>query len=151
MGAPVVAQQLESGGRQGNLAALAALATDVENAAGTVDGGDLKAGALHEAQATGVNRGQADAVDADADGVEDAPDLVTAEHDGELLFGARLGNMQALPLATERLLVEEAEAAEDDREGTAGDLLVELEVQQVASNLVFGKLVGRPVWATEWM
>lgn len=145
VGAPVAPQQLKSGGRQRNLTVLEALATDAKNAAGTVDVGDLKAGALHEAQATGINRGQADAVDVDAHGVEDAPDLVAAEHHGEFLFGARLGDIQALPIAAKRLLVEEAEAAEDDREGAAGDLLVELQMQQVASDLVFFELVGRPV------
>lgn len=70
VGAPVVSQQLESGGRQRNLAVLAALATDAKNASGNIDVGDLKAGALHEAQATGVHRSQADAVDVDAHGVK---------------------------------------------------------------------------------
>ena len=138
-------QQLESGGRQRNLAVLATLAADAKNATGTVDVGDLKADALHETQAAGVNRRQADAVDVDAHGVDDAPDLVAAEHYGELLFGARLGDIQALPLAAERLVVEETEAAEDDRKGAAGDLLVQLQVQQVAADLVFFERVGRPL------
>ena len=145
VGTPVVSQQLESGVGQRHLTFLLALAADVKNAAGTVDVGDLKGGALHEAQATGVNRGQAEAVDVDAHSVEDAPDLVAAEHHRELLFRTRLGDIQALPVAAERFVVEEAEASEDDGEGATGDVLVELQMQQVAADLVFSELVGRPV------
>ena len=60
--APMLSQQLEDGVGKRDLAVPAALAADAEDAASTVDIGNLEVGALHEAQATAVDRGQADAV-----------------------------------------------------------------------------------------
>jgi len=141
----MLSQQLEDGVGKRDLAVPAALAADAEDAASTVDIGNLEVGALHEAQATAVDRGQADAIDVDADGVEDAPDLLAAEDHGERLGVAGLGDIQTLPLAAECLVVEESEAAEDDREGAAGDLLIDGQVQKVAADFVFFELLRGPV------
>ena len=144
VGAPVVSQHLERVVGQGDFTLLASLAADVQNAAGAVDVRDLKTGSLHESQATGVDGGQADAVDVDAHLVEDAPDFAAAEHHRKPLFRSRLGDVEALPIAAEGLVVEESEPAEHDREGAAGDLLLESQMQQVAADLVFIEFVRRP-------
>jgi hypothetical protein len=139
----VLSEQVESHRGQGYLAVTTALAADMEDSAGTVDIGELEAGAFHEAQATCVDSGQADAIDGDADGVENAPDLLSAEDDGERLGVARLGDVQAFPIAAERLVVEEPETAEGNRKGASGQLLVDRQVQQIAANLFFFERVGR--------
>jgi len=145
MGAPMIAQQLKGGGGKWDLAVLAALAADAQNAPGTVDIGNLEIGAFHEAQAAGVDGGQANAVDVDADDVEDAPDLLATENDGERLVVARLGDMQALPVAAECLVVEEPDAAENDREAATGNLLLDGQMQKVAADFVFLQLIRSPM------
>src|SRR5205823_4342094 len=85
MGAPVVAEQRERGIRDRHVAILAALAMDVQELPLAIDIGDLEANALREPEATGVDRGEADAVDGDADAGENPPDLVAAQDDREFL------------------------------------------------------------------
>ena len=81
-------------------------------------------------------RGQADAVGSDPHGAEDAPDLVAAEHGGKLLLLPGPGDAEHGPLAPERLLVEELDAAEGDGVGAPRHLLLGGEVDQVVADLV---------------
>ena len=140
--APVLPQQLQRGVGERHVAILAALAMDVEELACAVNVGNLEAGPFHEPEAAGVDRGEADAIDGDPHGGENPPDLLAAKDDGELLLTLGAGHIEHGPLARERVLVEELDAAEGDGEGAAGDLLDGAQVQEVLADLVFRQLVG---------
>src|SRR3954465_7142957 len=73
---PVGAEQLERGLRERDVAVLAPLAVDVEHLALAVDIRDLEPRAFGEAEPAGVDRREADAVDIDPKGRENAPDLI---------------------------------------------------------------------------
>jgi len=65
----------------GNQAILGPLAVaDVEQLALAIDVGHLEVRAFQQAQAAGVDGGQADAIDGAAHGGENPPDFVAAEH-----------------------------------------------------------------------
>jgi len=78
MRAPVGAQQLQGGHRQGDLALLAALAAHAQDAPRAIDIGDLETRAFHQAQTAAVDRGQADPVDLDPDLIHNVPYFPTA-------------------------------------------------------------------------
>ena len=136
VGAPVLTQELEGGVGQRNAAVLGALARHVEHLASAVDVGDLEVSAFQEAQAARVDGDEADAVDGAADAVEDSPDLVAAEHDGELLLLLGPGDIQDGPFSSQRLFVEELDAAERDGVGPASHLLDGGEVDEIVADLL---------------
>jgi hypothetical protein len=139
----VGAQEVERGVGQRHVAILAALAMDVEQLAIAVDVRDLEAGAFHQTESAGVDGGEADAVDGDPDHAENAPDLVAAQHHGELLLALGSRHVEDGPWARERLLVEELDPAEGDGVGAAGDLLDGGQVEQVLAHVLLAQQIWR--------
>ena len=76
---------------------------DVQELPLAVDIGDLEPNALPEPQATSVDRGEADAIDGDADAGENPPHLVAAQDDGEFLLALGPGDVEHIPRPRERL------------------------------------------------
>lgn len=88
------------------------------------------------------DRREADAVDRGAHGGEDGPHLVAAQDDRELLLARGPGHLEHGPRATERLLVEELDAAEGDRVCPSRDVLDRAQVNEVLTDLFFRERVG---------
>jgi hypothetical protein len=115
---------------------------DVQEPALAIDVGHLETRTFHEAKTTRVDRGEAYAVDGDPHLVENAPDLVAAQNDGELLLALGAGDLEHCPIAAERLLIEELDPAQSDGVRGASDLLDRAEVEQVLADLLFREAVG---------
>jgi hypothetical protein len=111
-----------------------------------VDIGHLETSTFHEAQAAGVDGGEAHAIRGDAHGREDPPDLLTAQDDRELLLTPGASDVEHRPLTAERLLIEELDAAQGNGMRSASDLLDGTQVQQVVADVLFRKGVwGRMI------
>jgi hypothetical protein len=104
---------------------------DVEELAIAIDIGHLQTHALRETKATGIDGGEAHAVDCNPHVIENAPDLATAQNDRELLLTLRASDTEHRPLAAERVLIEELDAAQRDGMRDTSDLLDGTQVQQV--------------------
>jgi len=129
--------------RQGDVAILLCLAVDVEQHAGAVDVADLQASAFGEAQATGVDRGQAGAVGRDADLLEDRVDLLSAQDHGETFLLLGSDDVEDAPCTLEGLFVEELDAAQGDGDRSASELLDVDEVEEVLAEFLLGDRIGR--------
>jgi len=141
--APVLAQELERGVGERDVAVLASLAVDLDKFAVAVHVGDLKPCAFHEAEAAGVDGGEAGAVHWHPDAIEDPPDLLSAQNNRKLFLTLGPGDLEDHPLAAQGVLVEELEAAEGNGVGAAGDFLDGGEVEEVVTELLFREGVGR--------
>ena len=140
----MLAQESEGGVGEGDEPLLGVLAGDLEALAAAVDVRDEEVGALHEAEPAGVDGGETDAVGWDADGAEHSPDLVPAENDGELAHPPGPRDAEDLPLAAERALVEELDAAEGDLVRAVGHLPYGGELDKVAAHLILAEQVNFP-------
>ncbi len=78
MGFPELAQKIERPFRERYIAILGPLAVHMQKFSGTVDVADFKGGAFLEAQATGINGGQTNAVARQLNVAEYTPDLLDA-------------------------------------------------------------------------
>jgi hypothetical protein len=116
---------------------------DVQELPLAIDIGDLEPNALHEPEATGVDRGEAHAVDGDADTGENPPHLVAAQDDGEFLLALGPGDVEHIPRPRERLLIEELDPAESDGVRAARDLLDGAQVEEILADVLFRELVRR--------
>jgi hypothetical protein len=140
--APVSAQQFERRLRKRNVAVLPPLAVNVKQLALTVDIGDLEPGSFHEAEPAGVDRRQAHPVHRYPHAIQNPPHLLAAQDNGEFLLALGAGHVEHGPLAPQRLLIEELDAAERDGVGAAGDVLDGGEVEQILAQLLFRERVG---------
>src|SRR6266436_7677851 len=94
-----------------------------------------------EAQATGINRGQTDPVHRRAYARENPLDFLPAQDHGQLLFPGRAQEFEAGPVTLEGVLEQKLDAAQGDGGGGTGDLLLQSEEQEVATQFFFGDLV----------
>ena len=141
VGEPMLAEEFEGDVGQRYAAVLGTLARHVEHLASAIDVWDLEVSAFHEAQAARVDGDEADAVDGDSNAREDFPDFVAAEHDGELLFLLGPGDIQDRPSPSERLFVEELDAAECDGVSRASNRLDGGQVDEIVADLLLRQLV----------
>src|SRR6266516_3237209 len=143
MGEPVAAEQGEGAHGQRDIAVLEALAaTNLELHAGTVDPADLEVDALADAEAAGVDGGEAGIVGRLLEVVQNAPDLVDAEDDGQGLCGTGTKQVEAWPGALEGILEEELEGGDGDRRGGAGEAALLVEGEKELAKL----LIGDQIW-----
>ena len=145
MGAPVVAQQREGRLRQGHVPVVLSLPGHMDEPTGAVDLGHLEASPFQEPQATGVDRDETDPVDREAHEVENAPDLLATEHDGQRVRLRRAHQRQARERLAERVLDEELDAAQGDRDGGPRVVPVLREMEEVLAQLLVGHEVRRLV------
>jgi len=140
---PVVAQQREGRLRQGDVAVVLPLPGHMDEPAGPVHLGHLETRALQEPQATGVDRNEADPVDGKAHEVKDAPDLLAAEHGGQLVRVRRAHQRQARERFAERVLDKELDVAQGDRDGGPRIVLDLGEMEEVLAEVLVGDQVRR--------
>lgn len=137
---PLLAQQLQGALRQWHITVLVALAgADVQEHAFGVDVADLETQAFAQAQAAGVDGGQAHAVVEGRDGGQDAAHLIGREDDRQL--GLRVGAGQVHfggPGAAQGFFPEDFKGADGLGAGLASDFLVFLEMDAVLAE-VFGR------------
>ena len=131
---------------QGDEAVLVPLApADMDQHPAGVDVGDLQMERLLQPQPQGID-GPEEALQAGlADGGDQLIDFGDGQHGGQLEL---LGDAQLLergPFPRAGVAIEELESGVGDLEGIAFPLLVVLDEQQVASQVVFGGQVGRLV------
>ena len=144
VGDPVLAQQQQRTFRQRHVAVLAALAVPhVEHHPVTVNVLHVQVDAFLEAQTAGVDRAQADAVARETQATQDALDFVHAEHDGQAVFAVGAHQLERGPLPPERVMVDELDGAQRDRECAGIRLLVVFEVEKVLAQFFFADAVGR--------
>jgi hypothetical protein len=139
MGFPLLAQELERALGQRDVAVEIAFAgPNVQEHALRIDIAHLQAQAFAQAQAAGVNGGQRDPVIQRDHLRQDAPHLAGREDDRQLALGIGPGQFDlARPDPAQALFPEELEGADGLGAGLAGDLFVDLEVDEVLPE-VFG-------------
>jgi len=144
MGFPLLAQEVEGALGQWDIPVPVALAgADVEEQAFGVDVADLEAQGFAQAQAAGVDGGQADPVVQFGHGGEEAADLAGGEDDRELELGIGAGQIHlGGPGAAEGFLPEDFEGADGLGAGLAGDFLVLFEVDAVLAKVFRRDQVG---------
>jgi hypothetical protein len=118
---PVGAQHLEGAGWEGDVAVLGALAAvDVHEHARAVDVAELEMEGLGEAQSQGVDGPEEGLVVRRAGGVDDAVDLVAAQHVGQGLGAGDPELSQGGPVVRGDAGVEEADAVEGEAQRGGG-------------------------------
>ena len=115
----------------------------MDQSAGAVDLRHLETRALQQPQATGVDGDEAEPIDGQPDQRQDAPDLVAAEDDGQPVRLRWAHQRQDRERLAERVLDEELDAAQGDRDGGPRAVLDRREVQEVLPQLLVGHEVGR--------
>ena len=144
MGFPLFTQEQERAHRQGDVAILVAFArADVQEHPLRVDVADLQAQAFAQAQPTGVNGRETRAMILGGHRGEYPAHLGGGEDHGQLELGIGANQFQLVgPLAFEGFLPEDLDGADGLRAGLAGDLLVDLEMDAILTNLLGGDQVG---------
>lgn len=140
MGFPLLTQEQESALGQGDVTILVALAcADVQEHPFAIDVGDLEAQAFPQAQAAGIDEGQANAMIQGWDRTEDVARFGSGEHDRQfgLVIGA--GQLEFMrPGAFEGFFPEDLDGADGLGAGLAGDFLVGFEMDEVLADLFSG-------------
>ena len=116
---------------------------DVDKPARTSKRWDLQRGALLQAQTTGVDRGEADAVAGASDTAEPPSNLFEAEDHRQLLLAWCSNNAEGGPGSVEGRLEAELDAAPRDRARTAGVIFDILAGEDVLSTCCLGEAVWR--------
>ena len=145
VGPPVRAEHDERLRRQRDVAVPPALAVEVQHAPSAVHVGDMKVGALQQAQPADVDGRQARPIDGQPNRAQDALHFLATQDDGQLLLPGRSHELEELPLPAQRALVEELDPAQRDGETRGGEVLNVREVEEVLAELVFPEPVGRSV------
>ena len=146
MRGPVATQHVERPGRERHESVFVSFAsTDVDQHPPGVDVRDLEMECLLQAETQGIDSPEEALHGWLADAVDELIDLWNRQDGGELgLFGnAQLG--ECGPLSRAGAGVEELETGVGDLEGVAFALLVVLDEQQVASEIILGGQIGRLV------
>lgn len=145
MGSPVISKPRKSHDGKRDVTILASFAVNEQQQPVAVDIGDLQPRPFEKAQATGVDRDEAGAVDGKADTVENAVDFIAGKNDGEFLLALGADEVEQVPLLRERLFEEELDAAQGDGEAGTGVVFYVCEVEEVGAQILFGEKVGRLV------
>jgi len=145
VGAPVRAEALQRGRRQGHVPVLLPLAVDVEQHPGAVHSRDLQVRAFEQPQPAGVDGGQADAVDRDARLGQDPPDLLPAQDDGQLVLPRGADEPEGGPIPLQRALVEELDPAACARRRGPGHLLLVGKVEEILAQVLLSEPGGTGV------
>ena len=132
---------------QRNVTVLVALAlADVQEHTTGVDVAHLQANAFVQAQAAGVDGGQADPMVKEGDMIEQAAHFGGREDDGQFELEVGAGQLDfGGPGPPEGFLPEELDGTEGLGGGLAGDLLDGLEMEEVLAELPGADLIGRSV------
>ena len=101
----------------------------------------LEMSAFLQAQATGVNGGQAHPVAGEPDGVEHTAHFCQAEDDGEFFFAGSAHEGQSGPRALQGLLIEELDPTQGDGAGGAGVMLDVFEEQKVTAQFLLAEAI----------
>jgi hypothetical protein len=116
---------------------------DVQEHPSGVNVADFQAQAFAEAQAAGVDGGEANAMIQGVHRREHPAHFGGGEDDGQLELGIGANQFQFVrPLAFEGFLPEDLDGADGLRAGLAGDLLVDFEMDAILTNLFGGDQVG---------
>jgi len=143
MDLPEGSEALDERVRDGNLAVLAALASDdADDAARGVDVAGFEVDDLTEAQAAVIHQYEDGEETTLADRAEEAGDLLAAEDVGELLVAADLDLAPALPLATEVVAVEGAQGADGLVDGGVLQLPLQPQGDEEVEDFVLAELGG---------
>ena len=135
---PVVAQDMEGGFRQRDVAILGAFAPmDMDAHPVLVDVADLKIQGLMQPEPAGVDRGQIGFVLGGAHRLEDGANFVYTEHGGQALFAFGVDERQGVPIVLEHVDKKELDAAVADAHGSGGPFVDVFAVQEVVLKLLF--------------
>src|SRR2546422_6165758 len=107
VGAPVIAKHVNSRDRKGDVAVAPPFAVDVKEHAAAIDVGELKPCSFEKAQPADIDGGQTRPGDGQPDAVEEDPDFLTAENDGEFRLTRRSDEVEQLPLSADGVREEE--------------------------------------------
>ena len=141
---PLLAQEVEGAfGKRDVAIGVALAAANVQEHAFGVDVADLQAQAFAQAQAAGIDQGQADPVIEGDDAGQDPAHFGGREDDGQFELGIGPDQFQFVgPLAAEGFLPEELDRAEGLGGGLAGDPFDGFEVEEVLADVFGGELIG---------
>jgi len=141
---PLFPQELERAFGQRDVTILIALAgADVKEHPLGVNVADLEVQAFAQAQATGINGDETDAMVQGGHASQDAAHFGGGEDDGEFELGVGADQIEfGGPDAFEGFLPEEFEGADDLGGGLAGDLLDGFEMDAVLAELLGGDELG---------
>jgi hypothetical protein len=136
MGDPILAQQLESPRREGDVAIFTTFPkADVNHLPRAIDIGNLKMGSLLQPQTTGVDRREAGPIALQPDEAKNLKNLIGTEDDRELLLAGRTNQIESGDVSVENLLEEELDATQGNGRGRAGEFLDILEKEKILSEL----------------
>ena len=147
MGFPLLAQALESAFGQGDVTiAIAFASADVQEHAPGVDIGNGQTQAFAQAQAAGIDDGQADAMIQGWNSGEDFARFAGRKDDREFELGIGAGQYQFVrPRPFESFLPEEFDGAEGLGAGLACGLLDGFEMNEVLADLFWAEQIRRDV------
>ena len=146
VGHPILAQHVQGALGQRHIAIFVALAaSDVDEHPGTVEVGDLQPDAFAQAQATGIDRRQAQPVMGQPDGLKQALHLVGGQDIGERLGFLGTYQNQNLPLPLKGHGKEGFDAAHGLGDGRRGPFLDIGDRQKILSDLGLSELIGRRI------
>lgn len=144
MGFPQIPQQMEGAFGQGHVTILIALAgADVQEHAFGIDVADLEPDPFAQAQAAGVDGAEANPMIQDGNLLENLAHFPGREHDRE--FELRIGANQLHlggPAPSKGFFPEQFDGADRLGRGLAGDLLFNLEMEEVLAEFLGRDLVG---------
>jgi len=142
---PLLSQELQRALGQRDVTIRIALAgADVQEHALGIDIANLEAQPFPQAQATGVNGAEANAMIQGGDGGQNAAHLGGGEHDGEFKLGIGASQFQFMrPGPVERFLPEQFDGADGLGAGLAGDLFDGLEMNAILADVLGRDQFGR--------
>jgi hypothetical protein len=140
---PDLAEKVEGGDGERDVALFAAFSGDVQQHTFGVDVLDTEVKAFGESQSAGVDGGQTTSIEIATHAVEDLPDLVSSEDDGKLLASLWPRDIEGVNGSIQDTTVEEADAGQSDAERSSSRLLLGSEVDEIGSDLLIAQLLGR--------
>jgi hypothetical protein len=143
VGPPIVAEQMECGLGEREVAILGPLSTvDMDHHAAGVDIGDFEVETFVKSQSTGIDGGKIGIILERFDTGQNASDFIHAENGGEASFGLGTEDSEDVPVSLEDVLVEEAYAAIADAHGIGGPLINVLSVEEIVLEFLLGDQIG---------
>ena len=143
VGPPIVAEQMEGGWGEREVAILGPLSTvDMDHHAGGVDIGDFEMETFVKSQSAGVDGGKIGIILEGFDTGQNASDFIHAENGGEASFGLGTEDSEDVPVSLEDVFVEEAYAAIADAHGIGGPVINVLSVEEIVLEFLLGDLIG---------
>src|SRR6266498_2653818 len=144
MAQPVRAQQREGLLWQWDRTVLIAFArANVQLHTGTINLGNLERHTFEQAQATAVDHAQTGTVVWQVDLSEELPDLLDAQHHGQLLWQVRADEVAERPGAHQRVGVEERDGIESDIDGVGREVFDIAQIEEILAHFLVGDQVRR--------